>query len=135
MEEPEDYIIPPLAPDQPFVLDVTYYSYGDILMVSFTDEQMPAMNASVGDGSIELRVSMDEDRLLGMEIPNFTYSFLLEHPEFLDFAATAGVSTDKIESIRWRISTTKRQHSAVDALLRQFAGVSLTHTGDAESGS
>ncbi|MBA2452119.1 MAG: hypothetical protein H0V47_03025 [Chloroflexia bacterium] len=65
-------------------------------------------------------------RCLGFEIPGFTYAFLPEHPEFLDFAATTGISTEAIESIRSRISPAERQHRAVDALLRQFAGVGLT---------
>lgn len=122
----EEFIIPPLAPDQPLDLQVSYDSYSDTLVVSFYGRPKAGMNASVGDDSIELRISPEEDQLLGLEIPNFTYAFLLEHPEFLDFAATAGVSTEKIESIRSRISTKQRQHSAVDALLRQFAGIGLT---------
>lgn len=122
----EDFVIPSLAPDRPLDLDVSYYGFDDRLMISFYGAPKTGMNVSVGDDTIELRVSMDESELLGVEIPGFTEVFLLEHPEFLDFAATAGVSTDKIESIRWQISTKKRQHSAVDALLRQFAGIELT---------
>lgn len=123
VNEIDDFVIPPISPDRPFDLDISYYSYGDRLIVLFHGKAEPDMNASVGDGSIELRVTLEEDQLLGFEIPDFTYAFLLEHPEFLDFAATAGVSTDKIESIRWQISTAKRQRSAIDAILRQFAGV------------
>ena len=122
----EDFVLPPLPQDRKLDLSVHYDSYSDRLIVFFYGGPESDMNASVGDDSIELRISADEEELLGLEIPNFTYAFLLEHPEFLDFAATAGVSTDKLESIRWQISTTKRQHSAVDALLRQFAGTSLT---------
>jgi hypothetical protein len=122
----EEFVVPPLAPDQSLDLRVYYDSYSDTLVVSFYGRPKAGMNASVGDESIELRITLEEDQLLGLEIPGFTYAFLLEHPEFLDFAATAGVSTEKIESIRSRISTTKRQHSAVSALLRQFAGVDLT---------
>lgn len=122
----EDFTIPPLASDQPFDLHVYYDGYDDTLVVSFHGSPKAGMNVPIGDESIELRTTAEEDRLLGFEIPGFTYAFLPEHPEFLDFAATAGVSTDKIESIRWRISTAKRQRSAVDAILRQFAGVDLT---------
>lgn len=124
--EIDDFVIPPLASDRSLDPTVHYDSYSDRLIVFFYGRSEPDMNASVGDGSIELRVTLEEDHLLGLEIPNFTHSFLLEHPEFLDFAATAGVSTEKIESIRSRISTKQRQHSAIDALLRQFAGIGLT---------
>lgn len=122
----EDFVIPPLAPDQPLNLDIHYYEFGDRLMVSFHSSRKPGMNVSIGDGTIELRVTANEDELFGFEIPDFTYAFLPEHPEFLDFAATAGVSAETIASIRSRISTADRQRSAVDALLRQFAGVGLT---------
>lgn len=122
----EDFVIPPLAPDRPLDLDISYYGYDDRLMISFYSSPRAGMNVPIGDETIELRVSMDESELLGLEIPGFTEVFLLEHPEFLDFAATAGVSTDKIESIRWRISTAQRQRTAIDGLLRQFAGVGFT---------
>ena len=84
------------------------------------------MNVSIGDDTIELRVSMGENKLLGLEIPGFTEVFLPEHPEFLDFAASAGVPPETIQGIRSRISTTQRQRSAIDAILRQFASVGLT---------
>ena len=121
----EDFVIPPVAEDQPFDLHVFYDAFDDALVVSFHGSPKVGMNVPIGDESVELRVTAEEDRLLGFEIPGFTYAFLPEHPEFLDFAATAGVAPDKIESIRTRVSTADRQKSAVAALLRQFAGVDL----------
>ena len=72
-----------------------------------------------------MRVSLDEQALLGFEIPGFTRAFLPRHPEYLEFAASAGVELEEIQHIRARISTSQRQKSAIDSLLRQFTGVSL----------
>jgi hypothetical protein len=122
----EEFATPPLPVDSSLDLGVSYYSVGDRLIVTFSENPLPGMNVAISDGSIELRVTLDEDQLLGFEIPNFTHTFLPEHPEYLDFAATAGVSTEVIENIRSRITTKQRQHSAIEDLLRQFTGVKIS---------
>jgi hypothetical protein len=127
-EVTDSFAAPPLAEDRPLDPLVYYDEPSDTLIVSFYGPPEPGMNVPVGDESIDLRVSLDEQVLLGFEVPNFVYAFLPAHPEFLDFAATAGVPPDEIGSIRARVSITDRQRSAVDGLLRQFLGRSLSPT-------
>lgn len=123
----EEEFYPPQPPsDERTKLTVTYYSFGDRLIVSFLAEPPPGMNVPVGEDEVELRVSLDEQQLLGLEIPNFVHTFLPKHPEFLDFATTAGVPDEIVERIRSDVSITQSQGSAVENLLRQFASVPVS---------
>jgi hypothetical protein len=121
----DDFVTPPLPLSMSTDFDVSYYSFGDRLIVSFCDAPSPGMNVSIGDGSIELRVTHEEDQLLGFEIPNFVHVFLPEHPEFLTFAESAGVSAETIDHIRSSTSIRDQQSSAIRSIVRQFAGLDI----------
>lgn len=124
-EVTNSFTLPPLAADRPVQPQVYYDRESDTLIVSFYGPPEPGMNVPVGDESLDARVSLDEQTLLGFEIPNFVYAFLPAHPEYLDFAAIAGVPPGDVTRLRDRISDSERQHRALDGLLRQFLGRSL----------
>lgn len=121
----DEFLIPPLAPERSLDLRAYYNGYSDTLIVSFYGQPEAGMNVPIGDEHIDLRVTLDESTLIGLEVPGFAETFLKRFPEYLDFAASAGVPCEVIEGIRAQISTTERQRSAVESLLRQFASVSL----------
>lgn len=117
--------IPPISPDRPRDLQVRYDAQADTLIASFHGPPEAGMNVPLPDETIDLRVTLEEDALIGLEIDSFTQSFLPRHPEFLDLAAIAGVPPEELLRIKTKLTAYSRQCSAVDALLRQFAGVSL----------
>lgn len=121
----EELTIPPAVDSWPNEMRVSYYEYGDILMVGFLSEPTPGINWSVGEGEIDLRLSINEDRVIGFEIPDFTYAFLPAHPEYLEFAESAGLMADIPDRFNFEISLDDQQRSTIKSILHRFAGVEL----------
>ena len=120
-----DYSAPPITSSGLRHLNVSYYEFGDRLIVSFSDPPRPGMNVAIDDGTVELRVTLDEDELIGIEIPNFVQSFLPQYPEYKEVAEAAGVPAESVDSISLNASSTNGHRPSIADLLNEFAGVDI----------
>lgn len=96
----DEPIFPRKAPDRPVDPWVDYDDDADTLIVYFFGPPEPAVSYKLPeDRHLYLRLSEDEYEIIGVQIEGFTHGFLAKHPEFMDLAREAGVSTETIQDI------------------------------------
>lgn len=112
-------IMPRSTDLDPAKVAFNYDRESDTLMIHLYGEPQPAISVAGSDEYLYWRVAPDTQNVVGLQYEHFLSHLVFEHPEFLDFAALAGISADEIESIRVRINPDQRRRAAVEYLLVQ----------------
>ncbi len=97
----------------------SYNDLSDTVYVHFFGKPLAAVSVWIDEG-LYLRVSLPDERLVGLQFEYFLSHVVQEHPEWLPLAELAGIPAEAIEKARDAIDIERRRAAVVIPILEQL---------------